>query len=559
MTFPEEKPPPLRVITSTEHIFSPFPDSRAARPDVTTPSPRRSRTPRRIPPERLAFLQSHETTTRRKPSPGSLPEEAKQPYLGPHRVDTQIPKKAPRNWAIKTQEGRLTQSLPSSPAFCRSSSAASNPRSPADEEQRTSAQSPGRTGEALKSLSSSPSVRSSSSETLTPGETGDVEQITSAQSPRHTDGEPISRHSDMNAGELPFEQLHIGVTTGSDSPHKRNATTSPLQNSPNAPQPLSASDGNLLWASVQDAYWTHIPSPKPDLGPMNMAPFDYAIGPFLDDASDDVRSGVYAIPSPKEPMSFAPYANSTGDAPLDDTAQCLSNRTQAEPCYPTRPPAHHLEPYGQTITDEMRSKRLLMRQVVILCAMRNWSVMYQQLEAAIAPLIHYNRTCQLIREKALPIAKELDLQSYQAICYYLIGRGEAALKNCVAVERAFEEALEHGIASGLQDAKLLNLGDDTVFWLEKVKQEREAGSALNLAATMKETAAHNDHAIPEDTVASNMVPVALNSHHCREEVISLKSDPFSPLSTSPLENLRWPHCMNSQLRRRANRIVAKRQ
>jgi hypothetical protein len=90
----------------------------------------------------------------------------------------------------------------------------------------------------------------------------------------------------------------------------------------------------------------------------------------------------------------------------------------------------------------------------------------------ITPITDYYRICKIARRYALPIAKKLDMEGFQALSYYWIARGEAGLRNWTAAERAFEDASSLDI-TGRRDLLPRGQGKDFYAWLEKVREEKK--------------------------------------------------------------------------------------
>jgi tetratricopeptide (TPR) repeat protein len=94
-------------------------------------------------------------------------------------------------------------------------------------------------------------------------------------------------------------------------------------------------------------------------------------------------------------------------------------------------------------------------------------------------IVNYDRTCNAIRDYALPIADRLHhIVPLHGLCWYWLGRGEAGLQDFDAAIQDFEKAIACGFSKLGQVSESVQ-AERAKFWLEKVREEKRINEQTN--------------------------------------------------------------------------------
>lgn len=203
--------------------------------------------------------------------------------------------------------------------------------------------------------------------------------------------------------------------------------------------------------------------------PLHMSPFDYAIGPYLQNPNDYSEVDVRDLPLPTEPST--PSVSRSSEDDIDSIAEFSHRNEQLYP-HPAEDehPDHHVESFLLNMSTEMRSRYINLRTVLSRCTLLASPRFGLSKESPAPPITNFHLISRLARGHALPIAKNLGLEGFQALSHYWVGRAEAGLRNWDGAEAAFEEALKLQVATRT-DFRPKDQGRDAQIWLDRIRQQ----------------------------------------------------------------------------------------
>ncbi|KAF2279444.1 uncharacterized protein EI97DRAFT_439789 [Westerdykella ornata] len=434
---------------------------------MTSPRPR----PGRLGQECANFLRPREVTVQRDlPEPGRLSEEVRVPYMGPLSIDTSVFKRTPKCWGHRIAKSGKTcaQSEPGSPVKTSSSDGPNGQRKVRRKSERPAS------GQDFRSHWESPYGELDHPVTpMTPPSSDCGDGQSEGETSNSLDlMEPIYRN-DSGVAEHPSAESFSDLvgSESDDATESTQQTEESLIHTRKPSQCHSMSEDSYardlrLRPTSQASSMGHTDS----ILPLHMSPFDYAIAPYLQNVRSSGESYIRNLPSPTEPST--PSVNRSFVDDDDDSIAEFSHRNEQLYPHPDRDPYPdpQLELFLLNMSAAMRSRYINLRTVLSRCTMLASCRVDRSSKYSAPPITNFHLLSRLARRHALPIAKNLELEGFQALCHYWIGRGEAGLRNWDAAEAAFEEALKLQITTRT-DFRPRAQGRDAQTWLVRIRKQ----------------------------------------------------------------------------------------